>query len=251
LTFLLVGVGGLVAVWRGKIVPDGQPAQPWVAPQPAKAADGLATLRGADGGRAILTPRFAPTAKFIVITLIALFWNGVISLGFWGPTSHLFTGPLHWFKVLFLLPFAAIGIILIGGAVYQFLAIFTPRPTIELSSSEIPLGGATELRWRFTGWPKRIDEFTVTLRGVEETKYSQGTGTCTDHHTFYEMELCRTSYAEEIAAGCVGFVVPPDTMHSFEAVHNKILWSVDLHGRIRRWPDVKESFKITVTPAAG
>lgn len=39
-------------------------------------------------------------------------------------------------------------------------------------------------------------------------------------------------------------------MHSFEADNNKILWNLDVHGDIKKWPDVKESFKITVVPAA-
>ena len=38
-------------------------------------------------------------------------------------------------------------------------------------------------------------------------------------------------------------------MHSFEAANNKILWNLNLHGAIKSWPDVKESFKINVVPA--
>jgi len=153
-------------------------------------------------------------------------------------------GQRAWRKV------PVIGVVLIGGAVYQFLAIFTPRPTLELSCGTISLGGAAELRWRVTGRTSRMDEFTVTLRGVEEAKYRKGTSTYTDRNTFYEMELYRTSDATEIASGQVGFVLPQDTMHSFEAENNRILWSLDVHGRIRHWPDVKESFKVTVTPTA-
>ena len=137
------------------------------------------------------------------------------------------------------------------GRAAEFLALFNPSPVLEVSSNVIPLGAAAELSWRFAGRTDRIGEFTVTLRGVEEARYRKGTNTHTDHNTFYEMELYRTSDRGEIAAGQVGFVLPPDTMHSFEAENNKILWSLDVHGNIRSWPDVKESFKITATPAAG
>ena len=158
---------------------------------------------------------------------------------------------MSWFLALFMLPFVAVGIGLIAFAVYQLLAMFNPRPTLELSAGAIPLGGATELRWSFSGQTSRIGEFTVTLRGTEEATYRRGTNTCTDRNTFYEMELYKTSEASEIASGRVGFIVPQDTMHSFEAENNKVLWNLDIHGDIRRWPDVKESFKITVTPTAG
>jgi hypothetical protein len=64
------------------------------------------------------------------------------------------------------------------------------------------------------------------------------------------MELHRTSDSYEIAAGQVGFIMPQDTMHSFEAANNKIRWELEIHGSIKGWPDVKESFKINVVPGA-
>ncbi len=78
----------------------------------------------------------------------------------------------------------------------------------------------------------------------------KGTSTYTDRNTFHETELYRTSDPTEIASGQVGFIMPLDTMHSFEAENNKILWLLDLHGGVGGWPDVKKSFQITVTPAA-
>ncbi|MHC4520485.1 MAG: hypothetical protein ACYTAS_18000 [Planctomycetota bacterium] len=151
---------------------------------------------------------------------------------------------------LFMLPFVAIGIGLLGLIVYQFLALFNPRPTLELSSTRVPLGGAAELSWTFTGRTDRIGEFSVALRGREYATYRRGTNTYTDDNTFYEMELYKTSHTAEIASGQVGFVLPSDTMHSFEADNNKIVWNLEVRGDIPKWPDVKESFPITVVPAA-
>jgi hypothetical protein len=249
LPFLLIGIGGLAATLRGKIVTD-KATTPWIAQRPARASDGLTTLRVADDGREALKPQFSAKAKFIGVTVIAVFWNGVISIFAAGITNGFRHGDPSWFGLLFLLPFVAVGLGLIGGVAYQFLAMFNPRPTLELSSSIIPLGGAAALTWSFSGQASRISEFTVTLRGVEEARYRKGTSTYTDRNTFYEVELYKTADPNEIASGQVGFVLPPDTMHSFEAENNKILWSLDIHGSIRRWPDVKESFKITVTPTA-
>ena len=250
LFFLLIGVGGLVPALRGKTLTNDALPKPWTAPQRAGASSDLTVLRVTETGRAVLTPKFSPKAKFIGMTILALFGNGILSLFTWGPISSLLHGHPNWLGLLFVSPLIAIGIGLVGGAAYHGLAMFNPRPTLELTSSTIPLGGATELRWSFSGRISRIDELTVTLRGIEQATYSKGTSTYTDRNTFHETELYRTSDPNEIASGQVGFIMPPNTMHSFEAENNKILWRLDLHGGIRGWPDVKESFQITVTPSA-
>jgi hypothetical protein len=287
LPFLLVGIGGLAGTLRGKITTDDQTAKPWTIQQPGgvpnqvaplswrgrpalasrghlglalpdpdvpvgsevQGRDALATAAGLHG-RVILAPRFSAKTRFIGMTVIAVFWNGVISIFAAGITNGFRHGDPSWLGLLFLLPFVAVGLGLIGVAAYQFLAMFNPRPTLALSSSIIPLGTAAQLTWSFSGRTGRISEFVVTLRGVEEARYRKGTSTYTDRNTFYEMELYKTSDPNEIASGQVGFVVPQDTMHSFEAENNRILWNLDVRGSIKHWPDVKESFKITVTPAA-
>jgi len=251
LFFLLIGVGGVIPALRGKTPTNDQPLRPWTAPRSAEASYDLTRLRVTESGRAVLTPRFSSKAKFIGMTILALFANGILSLFTWGPISSLLHGHPNWLGLLFVSPLIAIGIGLVGGAAYHGLAMSNPRPTLELSASTIPLGGATELRWSFSGRTSRIDELTVTLRGIEQAKYTKGTSTYTDRSTFFETELYRTSDPNEIASGQVGFIMPQDTMHSFEAENNQILWRLDINGRIRGWPDVKESFQITVTPVVG
>jgi hypothetical protein len=250
LFFLLMGVGGLIPALRGKMPTNDGPSRLWTAPRQEGASCDLSTPRVTESGRAVLTPRFSPRVKFIGMTILALLGNGVFLLFTWGPISSLLHGHPNWLGLLFVSPLIALGIGLVGGAVYHGLALSNPRPTLELSSGTVPLGGAAELRWSFSGQTGRIDEFTVTLRGVEEARYRQGTSTCTDRNTFYEMELYRTADANEIASGQVGFAMPPDTMYSFEAENNKILWNLAIRGSIESWPDVKESFPITVTPSA-
>jgi hypothetical protein len=89
----------------------------------------------------------------------------------------------------------------------------------------------------------------VKLLGIEQATYQRGTKTHTSSDTFYEMELYRTTNTGTIASGQVGFIIPRDTMHSFETDNNKIIWSLEVLGDIKRWPDVKESFPISVVPA--
>jgi len=249
LPFLLVGVGGIIGTLRGKgSSPVGMSAGGIEAPRPIGRMGPIGPMEFGAGGPQVLRPTHSPKVKFIGVAIIALVWNGVVSVFVVHAVGDLMHGGWSLIQLLFLLPFVAIGLGLAAAVVYQFLAMFNPRPTLELSSGVIPLGGSAELRWTFSGQVGRIGEFAVTLRGVEEARYRRGTNTYTDRNTFYEMELYRTSSPYEIASGQVGFVMPSDTMHSFEAENNKILWNLEVRGSIQRWPDVKESFKINVTP---
>jgi len=250
LPFLLVGVGGVIHTLRGKKDATAAPGRSWMPRRRASTPADLSVLRPAtDGGAVVLEPKYSGAVKLFGAILAAVVWNGIVSIFVFQIVDGFRHGDPDWFHTLFMLPFVAVGIGLFTLVVYQLLAVFNPRPRLELSSATIPLGGAAELQWSFTGHTNRIGQFTVTLRGIEEARYRRGTNTYTDKNTFYEMELYQTSSTAEIASGQVGFVLPQETMHSFEAENNKIIWNLDVHGDIRRWPDVKESFKITVTPA--
>lgn len=238
LPFLLIGVIGLIFTLRRRkggaslSHESGLPATscaPDLQPQPVS-------------GPATLKPKCSARGKFVGALLFASLWNVLI----W-----VFFIKAGGFALFILVPFAAVGVVAIGLVVYQFLALFNPRPTLHVSSRTVPLGGAAELRWGFSGRTGRIRELVVTLRGVERATYRRGTDTCHDESLFYEMELYRTSNAAEIASGQVGFLLPHDTMHSFNAPNNRIIWRLDMRGDIVKWPDVKESFEIEVTPAAG
>jgi len=240
LPFLLVGIGGVVHALRGK--KDNASFSGTVnARAPARASDPLSLLRPVETGLPVLKPKFSTRGKLVGAILVAMFWNGIVSV---------FVAGAGLFMMIFLLPFIAIGVGLIGLVVYQFLALFNPRPTLQLNPQTIALGGAAELRWSFTGQTSRIRELTVTLRGIERATYRKGTSTYTDESTFYEQELHRTGSLAEIASGQVGFLLPQDTMHSFKADNNNIVWKLDVRGDIKSWPDVHESFEIEVTPAA-
>ena len=250
LPFICVGLGGIYCILRRRRR-FASVATAWMPKSCRETRNNDASvLRPADTGSVVLRPKHSPWGKLVAVIVFALFWNGIVSVLVFQVVGGFRQGHPSWGMTLFAVPFVAVGLGLLAGVVYQFLAMFNPRPTLELSSSTIPLGGAAELGWHFTGRTHRIGEFTVILRGVEQATYRRGTRTCTDTNTFYEMELYKTSNATSMAGGQVGFVLPQETMHSFDADNNKILWHLDIHGDIKRWPDVKESFKITVVPAS-
>jgi hypothetical protein len=105
-----------------------------------------------------------------------------------------------------------------------------------------------QLDWSFRGNARRIRRLRIFLRGAEEATYRRGTDTSTDKHTFTEVELFNDTDAAALASGQASVTIPADSMHTFDAPNNKIIWSLHVKGDIPRWPDVAEEFPITVLP---
>ena len=72
----------------------------------------------------------------------------------------------------------------------------------------------------------------------------------TDRNVFCQVPIVDTQPHYLRGEQRVSFTVPPDTMHSFAARHNKVVWQLKVQGEIPRWPDVDESFDFEVLPAA-
>ncbi len=251
LPFLAVGVGGLVYVVRGR-------GRAGAAGEHAWAPAGVSTGRFVEPAssaqafeQVVLRPEHSPKVKLIATLVFAVIWNGIVSVLLLSVAGDIRHDDIETGKMIVAIPFTLVGLLLIGLVVYQFLALFNPQPTLKLRPGRVPLGAAAELEWNLSGRVERIGEFTIALKAREEATYRRGTDTRTDKHTFYEMELWKTTHAGDIASGRVGFVIPENTMHSFEADNNKIIWSIDVHGDIARWPDVRESFTIAVMPRTG
>jgi hypothetical protein len=104
------------------------------------------------------------------------------------------------------------------------------------------------VQWETSGRVDAIDRLHIYLEGREEATYTRGTTTYTDKETFATIDAADTTDRRDILAGRARLAVPGDTMHSFEAQHNKIVWSLQVYGDIRRWPDVKDEFPIVILP---
>jgi len=250
LPFMAVGLGG--AIWaikkagKGKLKPT---VAKWLPEIKAEEAIGGMGVSSMPAGAVVMKPKHSPLAKLFGSIFVALFWNGIVSVFVVQVVSGWLSGDVNWFLTLFMIPFVVIGLLLIGGVFYCFLALSNPRPKITLSSSSVPLGGLMQLKWEFSGKSSMIRQLNIVLRAKEEATYRRGTKTHTDRNTFFEMEVYSTQDEREIGFGEVGLAVPSESMHSFEADNNKIIWELEVHGDIAKWPDVKEAFKIMVLPA--
>ena len=257
LVFVLAGWAGLVKTGRAGAVP-GEPGRPKWLPKPTAATPGAAadSWRGrtaAMGGNdAIhLKATSSPLIRLIVAVVIALAWNVPLFLLFFIPVFvEVFQGNVDWVKSLFMIPFLLVGIGILCVVVYTFLGLFNPRPQLTLSPAEPVLGEMAALEWTLSGNVRAVRKLSIVFEGREEATYQRGTKTYTDKNTFLTIPVLDTDDRADILSGSRKIGVPPDTMHSFRAPHNKIVWTLKVKGDIHRWPDVNDAYNITIRPFA-
>ena len=252
LIFVAVGAGGIIFTLRS-----------WLRSRQQRA---LALSRGAarqgdrddylpafdvGAGPATLKPRQGRWTKLLFSLLVAAFWNGIVSVFLAQVVKDFLAGDPEWFLTIFIIPFLAIGLGLIGWVFYNLLSLVNPRPMLTVSSSATPLGCVLDLAWDMTGRTQRIRDLRVTFEGEEQATYTRGTDTVTDNHTFAEILLFDTDRPLAMSHGSASVTVPANTMHSLEAPNNDIVWSIRFHGDVPRWPDVDERFGIVLLPAQG
>lgn len=185
----------------------------------------------------------SPFKALLGIVAFAAFWNGIVSVF----VVQLFNG-FEWFLALFLIPFVLVGLGLIGAVVYFFLKLFNPRPRVMLSTANAKPGDQVKMQWQFSGRTLILKNLNITLRAIEKATYRRGTDTVTAKNTFFQKELKSTEDTYQISCGEFFFAIPDNAMHSFDAQNNKIEWEIALTGQIDSWPDVDQTYKITVLP---
>jgi hypothetical protein len=244
LPFLAFGLGGLLFGHRLMT------QQPGVGPEASATTQHAGTLStsGIARGPLVLKPENSPAAAFGVALFACLFWNGITGIFVAQVVSSFLDGDPEWFLAVFMTPFVLIGLFLVGATGYTFLTLFNPRPELTLSRSAAPLGSLVQVRWTFRGSVRRIGTFTLSLTGEEKATYRRGTDTTTDAQAFFEHVFYEADHPLHIATGEAEFEVPADSMHSFAAPNNQIVWSLNVHGDIPWWPDVSLNFPIEVTP---
>ena len=186
---------------------------------------------------------------FVWLLIFGVIWNIPVSLFLFHLYSDWQAGQVEWAATLFMIPFVAVGIGVLCGAVYQLLAMFNPRPQLVISNGAPSLGERLRVKWVLHGRVHKIRQFHVKLLGEEEAVYRRGTSTYTDTKTFFEETLFSTHDVFEMESGETETELPGQTMHSFHASNNKIRWSLVIHGDIPLWPDVHQKFEIALQPA--
>jgi hypothetical protein len=201
-----------------------------------------------DDSSLILKPQVGPGGKVAGAVFFALFWNGIVSVFVWQAWKGWDQGNPDWFLNIFLVPFVLVGLLAVGLVGRFLLALANPRPRLTLTPGSPRLGDDLRLEWRFTGRAGRLSGIHILLEGREEATYQRGTDTITEHEVFATIDLANTQNDWEIPQGAVDLTIPSDTMHSFDADRNKIIWEIKVEGEIVRWPDIDQNFPITIRP---
>jgi hypothetical protein len=194
----------------------------------------------------VIQPKAGRWGALLGVLFICCFWNGIISV-FLFSTFNDKNGP-QIFLLLFLTPFILIGLGLIAAVGYTFLGLFNPKPVLVCSDRWLYAGSEFELSWMMKGNVSRIKKLTVYLEGMETVSYRQGTSTRTESNLFYSQPIAEVTSADQIAESYHAVKIPEDTMHTFDTTSNKVLWQVRFAGEIPWWPDVSDTFEITVLP---
>lgn len=256
LPFLLVGFFGLVWVLRrpkalvggGGGGVGGGPD--WLPQTPLAQTPGISTdpkLAGfTAGGPMVLSSAYRPVWRFFGLLVFAGLWNAMVVFLLW-PLSQQEGGCVYVFLVIF----GVVGLVLLVSVPHSFLAMFNPRPTLTLDTGRLRLGEPCRVSWKWSGATGRIDRLKILLEGQEEATYRRGTDTRTDKHVFARIDLVDTRNEMEISRNTAELAIPADTMHSFEASRNKIVWRLKLSAEIARWPDVAEEHKVVIRPGRG
>ena len=241
--FATVGGGLMIAGFRRK-----------KAPLAVSSSAGTAGAGGVIGesapGILELRPATGRKTRVVVAILVAVFWNGISSL----PIIFFFQekgqGGPDWFLLIFGLVFLAIGLFLIGAAVYTFLSLKNPLPLIRIEPGRIEPGRSFRLSWHLKGSISRLDDLRIYLEGMEVARYRRGTTTVTDRNVFFQSLLFESTDRGAFREGKAESALAEESVPSMKADHNEIVWQVIVRGDIRRWPDLNETYLLPVHPVA-
>lgn len=194
----------------------------------------------------IIQPSSGRWVALVAMLFICGFWNGIVSVFLYNMFDQ--KGGMQIFMVLFLTPFVLIGLGLMVAVVYSFLALFNPQPVLVCSDRWLYAGSEFELSWMMKGNSAKVRKLTVFLEGTESVTYRQGTSTRTESNVFYSIAVAEVTDPAQIAEGYHLVTIPENSMHTFDAANNKIQWQVRFAGEIPWWPDVTDTFPITILP---
>ncbi|CAA6696796.1 MULTISPECIES: DUF3592 domain-containing protein [unclassified Lentimonas] len=186
--------------------------------------------------------------KVIAVTFAACFWNGIVSVFLFQLIKSYQGGRPDWFLTIFLIPFVLIGIGLIFGIFHSLLALANPKIELTLSESSPALGDKVQLEWSATKPLTKVRNLKIALQGEEAATYRRGTNSVTDKSTFYRDLLLELDQPAAQQRGTLELTIPTDSMHSFDSSNNKIVWQISVDGEIPRFPDIKNTYPITVRP---
>lgn len=196
-----------------------------------------------------LKSQLSPLGKFIGVTLFALFWNGFMGVFVYLAFFARGHGGAPFLAKAFILVFVGIGLLILLAAIGSFAALFNPRVLLSARTNAVALGGVYQFEWRVKGNAGRLRKLRIVLEGREEAWYRSGKNHQAVTQVFAEIPIVQTMDNEPVAEQGQGRVtIPAGLMHTFHAVHNKVVWSLRVHAEVPHFPAVDEDYAVNVLP---
>jgi len=246
LVTLAIGVFGLLYAGKGKKTGSSFPVESFEDSGALEYAeydtppDGPLVLTSGTG-------RWVTCGAFL---FFGLFWNGIISVFVVQVIRSFHSGHPNWLMAVFMTPFVVVGIGVILKFFHSLLALSNPKTTLSITRRPLHLGEETLLRWKLSGKISRLESFRIILTGSEKATYRRGTNTHTDTEEFRRITVYESPGSVIQPEGHATLVVPEETMHTFKASNNQIVWNLLIEAEIPRWPDIADSWEIEILPQA-
>jgi len=246
LVFVLVGGGGVawaIAGGRGRRRRaarrrDASLGQAGEAGKSLAPAGPLALHRG-----------IGPLGRFFGILAVAAFWNGITGVFAWQVIETWRAGSPDGCLTVFILPFVAIGLLLLVSIPHQLLALANPRPHLTLEPGAVPAGGSAGLSWRFTRAAGRLRALKIEIEQSETRIVQSSNEIRSETKAAYTATVFETEDRREARSGTTRLTIPPGVDPTSDEGDRRIAWKLKVAGSIRFWPDVAQDFEIEVLPA--
>lgn len=237
LLFPAFGLGLVVVAWRAR-------AKRGAAP--ALAATSANATGNAPVGETALAPATGRAGRFVAFFAMALFWNGLVALFLGEAVGGGESGAVSWVLLVFLVPFALVGLVLAGLALHAFSGLFAPAVELRLDPSRLRLGQRVPFTWRLRG--RGVRKLTIRAVAREEASFRRGKNLVTEKSDFFRATLFESTDALGLTEGRADLALPASDLAApaFAGVRNKLVWELVVEGDIPWRADVEERFPLPV-----
>lgn len=194
----------------------------------------------------------SPSFRLVVWLVVALGWNGIVSIfAAWAIGEHV-AGRPDWVLTGFTIPFALGGVGLIVFFFRQLVLATWIGPTlVEVSDQPLRPGRRYEVFLSQTG-RLRVNSLQVLFVCEEEATYRHGTNTRTETCRVFQQPVFRKEDFQLVHGvpfeARFSLEVPAAAMHSFHSDNNEINWKLIVVGDVAGWPSFERSFPVIVYP---
>ncbi|MBR0236488.1 MAG: DUF3784 domain-containing protein [Thermoguttaceae bacterium] len=194
----------------------------------------------------------SPIGSLGVLLLLCIGWGllciAILSVGIGG---FLDKNP-DWILIGFTVVFFLIGIGLVLYFIHNLQLATSVSPTL-LETNDTPLHpGQTTTALLIQMGGNYFFKLSVVLVCEEEAFFSYGTDIRSEKFVAYETTLFSEKdfniVTDEQFEKSFEFTIPPNAMHSFDSLHNRISWRLDVCGEAEGAPPFTRSYVLVVNP---